>query len=174
MSDRVIKCASVNYKVEPFFIIQTNGIDQRYVASFQNIEKLKKFMLDFNEKSSNENQIRFHHLLDAEKPDIYTGLISKENFVEMLDKYNDMIIYYGFHDLMLRNSETGDYFAFDEHGLIYIYSVEDYKQILEEYGLEFKENQELNFESDHEHLSKVTDKQDLLSLIKEYKLQKIN
>jgi hypothetical protein len=82
-----------------------------------------------------------------------------------------LFFYDGFHDLMLRRPETGDYIAFEEHGLVFIYTGDDYSDTLEELGLIYKSNEKLIYQFDHWHYRPANGRHDLKNLIEELGLE---
>lgn len=67
----------------------------------------------------------------------------------MLSKYKEVVLHNGYHDLMLRRPETGDYVVFDEHGLIFIYTQENYSDTLDKFGLTHRVNEKLIYQFNH-------------------------
>lgn len=117
-----IKCASKDFRSNPFYLIQENGPDQRFVASIQVIEKIKHFLITFINSSEGDLQIKIRDSDNHENPQDYNGAGTKSDILNALEKHEQVIFHDGFHDLMLRRPETGEYITFDEHGLIFIYT----------------------------------------------------
>lgn len=169
MTEKPIKCAANGFVKNPFYLIQSNGEEKRFVASFQDKKGIQHFLNEFIGQSE-KIQIKIRDFDDPENPIDYNGQASQLKVKEILDKY-EFIFHNGFHVLMLRIPENGDYIAFDEHGLIFIYADKDYSMILKNYGLSHDENAKLIYEVDHWHYSKTTDKEDLKILIDEIGLE---
>jgi hypothetical protein len=45
------------FKTSPFFLIQSNGSDKRFIASFQE-KKIEQFLISFIDNTSDELQIK--------------------------------------------------------------------------------------------------------------------
>lgn len=166
-----IKCASKDFKTSPFYLIQSNGSDKRFVASFQDGQKIKQFLTLFIDKSLDELQIKIRDFDNKENPIDFEGQTTKSKLKPTLDKYEEVVFHDGYHDLMLRRPETGDYIAFDEHGLVFIYTQDNYSDTLEKLGLTYKEHEKLIYEFDHWHYRPANGRQDLKNLIDELGLE---
>lgn len=170
-TDKPIKCVSTDFKANPFYMIQSNRYEKRFVASFQSGDKIKDFLTLFIDWTADELQVKIRDFADIENPIDYDGLAKKSLLKGMLDKFEELIFHDGFHDLMLRRPETGDYIAFDEHGLIYIYTQDNYSNILEGFGLTYKSTEKLIYQFDHWHYRPSNGRQDLESLVNELGLE---
>ncbi|MBN8684367.1 MAG: hypothetical protein J0L99_17090 [Chitinophagales bacterium] len=162
-----VKCVSRDYHSSPFYLIQTNGPAKRLVASFQDGQAIKSFLTTFIDASPNALQIKIRDYADHENPTDFDGTAGKVAIKTALDKYEALILQDGYHELMLRRPETGDYLVFDEHGLVYLYTPDDYSEILEQSGLTYKTNEKLIEQFDHLHYRPANAKQDLQDLISE-------
>jgi hypothetical protein len=171
-TDKPIKCASKDYKTSPFYLIQSNGADKRFVVSFQDREKIKLFITTFIDSSDSDLQVKIRDFDDHENPIDFDGVVPQALLKSTLDKYEEVIFHDGCHDLMLRISKTGDYVAFDEHGLIFIYTKYNYSDILNKYDLTYKANEKLIYEFGHWHYRPATGSEDLNNLINELGLKK--
>ena len=170
-TDKPIKCASRDFKSSPFYLIQSNGSDKRFVASFQDRSKIKEFLNLFIDQTLDELQIKIRDFDDRENPIDFDGQAAKANLKTTLDKYEEVVFHDGYHDLMLRRPETGDYIAFDEHGLIFIYTQDNYSDTLEELGLTYKANEKLIYQFDHWHYRPANGSENLKKLINELGLE---
>lgn len=170
-ADKPIKCASKDFKTSPFYLIQSNGSDKRFVASFQDGLKIKQFLISFINQSLDDLQIKIRDFDDEENPVDYQGQVAKSKLKSTLDKYEEVVLHDGYHDLMLRRPETGDYIAFDAHGLVFIYSQYNYSDTLERLGLAYKANERLIYQFDHWHYRSGNGRQDLKNLINELGLE---
>lgn len=171
MTDKPIKCASKDFKTSPFYLIQSNGSDKRFVASFQDGKKIKQFLTFFIDQSLGDLQIKVRDFDDKENPIDFEGLATKSKLKPTLDKYEEVVFHDGYHDLMLRRPETGDYIAFDEHGLVFIYTQDNYSDTLDKLGLTYKANEKLIYQFDHWHYRPANGRQDLKNLIDELGLE---
>lgn len=169
-TDKPIKCASQEYKAAPFFLIQSNGSDKRFVVSFQDVEKIKLFFSSFL-NSSKRFQVKIRDYKDYENPIDFSGATSQGKLAEILISYRDIIFHDGYHDLMIRNPDTGEYIAFDEHGLLFIYTTKNYSDILTKMSLEYKANEKLIYEVGHWHYRPANGGENLHKLIEELELQ---
>lgn len=170
-TDKPIKCASKDFKVNPFYLIQTNGSDKRFVASFQDEIKLKLFFIEYIDSSDTELQVKIRDFSDHENPVDFDGEATKAKLKSALDKYEEVVFHDGYHDLMLRRPNTGDYVVFDEHGLVFIYTHDNYSDTLNRYGLTYKASEKLIYEFDHWHYRPAAGKEDLNKLIMELGLE---
>ncbi len=124
-----------NSNPDPFYIIQENGPQQRYVISLRNKERIRLLILDFIGRAKDEILIKLRDLDDRENPEDYLGALSKSTFTALFEKHEEVIFHNGYHDLMLRLPESGDYLVFDEHGLIFIYTNDDLSPFLARYEM---------------------------------------
>ena len=166
-TDKPIKCASKGFKAAPFFLIQSNGAEKRFVVSFQNADNIKSFLLNFIENSKQDLQIKICDFDDRENPEYFSGEITKSKLINILENYSDLVFHDGYHDLMIRKPETGDYVAFDEHGLIFIYTQQNYSDMLIGLNLKYKPNEKLIYEFEHWHYRSESGREDLKKLISE-------
>ncbi|MEP7128802.1 MAG: hypothetical protein ABI729_08040 [Chitinophagales bacterium] len=169
--NKPIKCASRDFKSSPFYLIQSNGPHKRFVASFQDAKKIKLFLSTFIDSSAAQLQIKILDFDDHENPLVFDGQSTKAKLIDALDKYEELVFHDGYHDLMIRRPETGDYIAFDEHGLIFIYTQDNYSDTLNKLGLAYKANEKLIYQFDHWHYRPANGKQDLKNLITELELE---
>jgi len=169
MSDSPIKCASKEFKAEPFYILQRNGNDTRYVASWQDKQRIKSFLLYFINASSHDFQIKIR---DHDHPELkeFYGIVGMQQLIETLDLYEDVIFHDGFHELIIRRSD-GEYLAFDEHGLLFIYTGNDYSLVFDKLNLPLKSHEKLIYEFNHWHIQSSNGKEDLKRLIKHLHLK---
>lgn len=171
-TDKPIKCASKYFKTSPFYLIQSNGADKRFVVSFQDGEKIKLFLTIFIDSSDSDLQVKIRDFRDHENPIDFDGTVTKAKLTSALHKYAEVIFHDGFHELMLMSPNTGDYIAFDEHGLVFIYTKYNYAGALNKYGLTYKASEKLIYEFDHWHYRSAYGREDLNQLINELGLEK--
>ena len=165
MVDNPIKAYSKENSKGSFYVIQSNGNDLRYVISLNDIIKVKALIYSFIDKSKKYIQIKIRDFTNKDKPKVFTGEIIKKRLLKIIIKHKEFIFHNGFHDLMLRNPETLDYIAFDEHGLIFIYTKKDYSEILEGFNIKFQPKSKLIYEFNHWHYSSTDSEQKLLKLV---------
>jgi hypothetical protein len=166
-SEQPIKSASNAFKSTPFYLIQSNGPDKRFVAYFENKQNIRSFLLSFVNNAVDKLQIKIRDFDNPDNPRDFEGDVSKQQLRSVLDKYEELIFHDGYHDLMIRLPETGDYVAFDEHGLVFIYTDADYSDILKTCGLTHQPDQKLVYQYEHWHYRPKNAREDLKSLIKE-------
>lgn len=170
-TDKPIKCASKDFKASPFYLIQSNGTDKRFVASFQDGPKIKEFLNLFIDQTLDGLQIKIREFDDKENPIDFDGQATKIKLKTTLDKYEEVVFHDGFHALMLRRPETGDYITFDEHGLVFIYTQDNYSNTLEGLGLTYNAKEKLIYQFDHWHYRPANGSENLKKLIKELGLE---
>lgn len=168
-----IKCFSGKYKASPFYLIQSNGADQRYVASFQKVQTINDFILHFAATASGKLQLKIRDLDDRDLQKEFLGILTKSELSTLLETFQSLIFHDGYHELMIRIPESGDYIAFDEHGLVFIYSNDDFSAILKKSGLQYRPNEAFIYEFDHFHVRPANAKADLERLVNEWKLETI-
>jgi hypothetical protein len=181
-----IKSASFAYKPAPFYTIQLNGKHKRYVAYFQETEKMKQFLLSFIENGSVQKPagivkrlflrpvkgllIKITDFENSGKRRTYEGEVVIKTLKTALEKYSSLLFTDGFHDFMVWRS-TAEYMVIDDHGLIVVYTKEDYSTIFAAYGIDFKENASLIYNEDHWHIRAKNGAEDLKALINELNLR---
>ncbi len=172
MSNQPIKAASKEFTKEPFYLIQSNGTDKRYVVSLSDNVSVRTLLAGFINQSKKEIQIKIRDLDNPENPIDYSGSLAKSKLHELMTKHEDVILYNGYHDLMFRNPDSGDYLVLDEHGLIFIYTDQDYSEILKNLGTEYKPDEKLIYEFDHWHYCLPEGREKLAEMIKDFELKK--
>lgn len=173
-TQRPIKCASRDFKKSDFYLIERNGSDKRFIASFMNAETIARLIKSFVEQCDKDIRVKICDLADQSNPTDIGGSVDKNLFLSALEKYNDVIFHDGYHELELMNPKTMDLLAFDEHGLVYIYSDKNYSEILENFGLTFRPNESLITRFDHWHIRTATGQKDLKSFIDALGLETYN
>lgn len=171
MTNRPIKATSSEFNPDDYFLIQTNEDDKRYIISSQNKEKLHKIITDFLEQINDTVQIQLV-VINEEDEEQFFGDLNKNETLTILSKHSEVIFHHGFHDLMLRNPESGDYIAFDEHGLIFIYSNLDFRDYLNKLEIQYLPNEKIIYELNHLHYSIPNGNKLLNKLIEDLRLKK--
>ncbi len=167
-----VKCISDRYESEPFYLIQykyRNGIDYRdldtrYIAWFRNKATIKSFLKDFSNKTNKELQVRITDLANIDSPVSYEGFVAKSTLIDVLEEHAETIFHDGYHELMIKIAESGDYIVFDEHGLIYLYTLYNYRDILSDYKLKYKPDGKFIDQQEHGHYSPAN-RQSLIKLL---------
>lgn len=171
MTEKPVKCASKEFNVEAFYLIQANRSEKRYVAYFKEAAQIKMFLLGFIDKAQNEIRVKIRDMDDPEHSLDFEGSVDKQKLKNALETFKSLLFYDGYHDLMLRLPETGDYVAFDEHGLIYVYTKADYAPLLNSLGLRYRPKEKLVYQYDHLHYRPANAREDLKKLANELGLQ---
>ena len=149
MSTQPIKVASEEYTNGSFHLIQSNGPDKRYVVFLNDKVRIRMLLAGFINQSKKEIQVKVRDLDNPDKPIEYSGVLGKSRLHELITKHEDVIFHNGYHELMVRNSDSGDYVAFDEHGLLFIYTTQDYSEILKNLEAEYRQEEKLINEFNH-------------------------
>ena len=170
--NKPIKATSKESNAEPFYRIESNGDTQRYVVSIRDIMSIKSLLTGFINESNDPVQVKIRDLENSGAPADYSASMEKAKLLQLMEKHEAVIFHHGFHDLMVRNPESGDCLAFDEHGLIYIYSEADYAAVLCSLNVEFKPFDKLIYEFDHWHYALPEGQRKLLDFIGELGLEK--
>jgi len=170
MSNQPIKAVSKEFTKEPFHLIQSNETDKRYVVSLTDKVTIRTLLAGFINQSKNDVQIKIRDLDNPDKPVDYSGLLGKAKLHELMTKHEDVIFHNGYHELMLKNSYSGDYIVFDEHGLIFIYTSQDYSKILKNLEAEYKPDEKLIYEYNHWHYCLPEGRRKLVDMIKDFEL----
>ena len=168
---RPIKADSADFTKDEFYLIQTSGPDQRYVASFQDKSKIHRFMTDFINKVEDEVEVRIIEFDESQQPIQFSGIIQKTELLSIVAIHDEVIFHHGKYDFMLRNSQTEEYFAFDEHGLLFIYTDQDYSEILHQLGAERRQDEPLIYEYDHWHIGLPEGEEKFAALINDSNLE---
>lgn len=172
MSNQPIKAASKDFTPEPFYLIQKHQEDKRYVVSLKDKIRIRTLIAGFINQASKEVQVKIRDFDNRERPIDYSGSLDKSQLHQLITKHEDVIFHNGYYDLIFRIPETGDHIAFDEHGLIFIYTDDDYSEILKNLKVEYRSNEKLIHEFHHWHYCMANGHEKLADMIKELKLEK--
>ncbi len=176
-----LKSARNDYNPDPFYFFEENETFKRYVVYNPFYDVIKNIFIDIISNYNSEIEILLKDLKDYDetgKKDIiwdhYYTKTTKDKILEALDVHSKYIFYDGYQQLCIRDSITEDYFAFDDHGILFIYSenklIED---ILKKYKIKNSKN-ELILEKPHWHI-RPKDADDLkISFIKDLKIDRSN
>lgn len=162
-----IKCASAEYKAAPFYLIQKNKSEKRYVISFQDIEKIRTFLFAFIDRTFGEIEVKLRDYDNSDEPIDYDGIVPAENLKFAISAYPEVVFHDGGNEFMIRHSETGDYVAFDLHGLVFVYSNDDYSKQLKQLEIPYKKRERLIYEFNHWHVRPAKVRENLHELIQE-------
>ena len=153
MNSLPIKCTSNNYKKDPFYLIQTNEDGKRYVVSLNDTFRIRILLSGFIDTSKTTVNITIRSLDEVLDWNVYSGKLSRDRLHALITEFEDVIFHNGRHDLIIQNSDSGDYLTFDDHGLIYINTEEDYSDVLKNLGAEHKPDEKLIYQGFHWHHS---------------------
>lgn len=81
--DKRWKCASKEAPKDPFYLIQSNGSDKRYVISLHDPEKIKLLLFNFIRKSRYLD-LKVRDMKSPENPTDYVGMLRRQNYFPFL------------------------------------------------------------------------------------------
>ena len=151
MNNAPIKCASKDFTKASFYLIESYDEGKRLVASLGDKIHIRTLLTGFINEATETVEIKIRDFDNVENPIDYDGLIDIESLHKIMADFEDVIFHNGYHDLMIRNTETGENIVFDEHGLVFIYSAKDYSDVLLSLGSEYRPGEKLTYEYDHFH-----------------------
>lgn len=156
-------------------MIQSNKNEKRFVLYLNNIEKIKILLLLFIDGSKTQMlQVKIHVFETSEDFIEYAGVTLKEQIKSSISTHGDIFLKDGDNAFMLRRPDTGEVLAFDEHGLIFIYTAQDMSKELESFGAPYTANQKLIYQFDHWHVRPAHAEQSLHQVINELGLTETN
>ena len=171
MGNLPIKAIAEEFTKEPFYLIQQNGNNKRYVVSLKNKMSIRILLAGFINQSEDLVEVKIRNVENEKRPMEYSGIVNKSKLHSLMTEHESVIFHHGYHDFMIRNPYTGDYVAFDEHGLVFIYSLEDYSDTLTNLQAAYRENEKLIFEFRHMHYSLPEGDKKLQKLINDLELK---
>jgi len=104
MNEQPIKSFSENNYKSPFYLIQSDGLNKRYVVSIGEKIRIRMLLAGFINKVVQFIDVKVRDLDDPENPVEYKGEIEKSVLHKLMTKHEEIIFYHGFHELMFRNS----------------------------------------------------------------------
>jgi hypothetical protein len=171
MNNQPIKCASKDYTIDSFYLLQIRGTEKRYVIELHDKIRIRTLLAGFINNAQSFVQLKIRDLDNANNIIDYSGEIDKKRLHNIMTECEDVIFHNGYHDLMIRNPKSGDYVVFDEHGLIFIYTDEDYTKILKNLGAEYRPNEKLIYQYEHWHYLMPNGREKLAELIGKLELE---
>lgn len=147
-----IKSASNEYKVSPFYCIETSGTTKRYIASLQDEQRIFDFILKFFRICETEIELTIKNLSNPDSPIEYTGKKSVSDAFKAFTRYSGLLLHDGYQELVIKNPATGDYLVYDDHGLLFIYSDDDYESMFIRLALEHRPDQKMIYDFPHWHI----------------------
>ena len=112
MSIQPIKCASNEFTKDPFYLIQSNGPDRRYVVYLNQKIRIRTLLAGFINQSPEYVQIKIAERKSEEDKIMWFGLAKKSSLHHCMTEYEDVIFHYGFHYLnapFFTNNVSGAY-----------------------------------------------------------------
>ena len=167
MSDQPIKAASREASSQPFYLMQTNGTDKRYIAWLRDKIRIRTLLAGFINQSGSAVDVKIRDFTDSMEGADYQGEVLPSALHQLMTRYEDVLFHNGYHDFMVRIPETNEYIVFDEHGLIFIYSSNDYEKLLADLGASYSPDEKLIYEFDHWHYCSAEGKEKLISFIED-------
>lgn len=167
-----IKAVAKESSNEPFYLIQSNGLDKRYVVSLRDKVTIKALFGAFINQSEDTIQVKIIDFEEYEGPIDYSGEISKGKLHELMIKHEEVLFHNGYHDFMLKYPGSGDIMVFDEHGLIFIYTSLNYADVLSNFNVAYKPDEKLLYEYNHWHYCLHGGREKLTDMIKDFELEK--
>lgn len=146
-----IKTAITGISISPFFLIQQNKNEKRYIAWINDKIKIRIIIAGFINKAKDNLNVKIVNFYDVDKGETFQGEISKSDLHLKMTEFEDVLFHNGFHDFMVMNPDTKEYIVFDEHGLIFIYTNEDYTEIFKNLNINLNNSAKLTYEFDHFH-----------------------
>lgn len=172
MSTQPIKATSREVTKDPFYLIQTNGSDKRYVVWLCEKVRIRTLIAGFINKAANHVEVKVRDFDEVEDGADNFGEVTKLQLHQLMTKYEEVLFHNGYHDLMIRIPETEECIVFDEHGLIFIYTSDAYDEVLMRLDAVHKPDEKLIYEFDHLHYCMAEGKDLLRRFIDELGLMK--
>jgi len=164
-SDRPLKCAARDFLQTPFYILQKNRGQQRYVVSLTEKEDIKDLLMNFIDQAANGFEVKIRDHGEQADPKDYWGEVTRPQLKIAIEKFGDFIFHDGKHDLMIKHSGSNDYIVFDEHALVFIYSDNDYTSLLHTYNLVQQADGQFIYNVGHWHIRQANAMESLARLI---------
>ncbi len=138
-----LKAIAKEYNLRPFFFRQKYSEGFRFVAWSSMLRQLKALVYDILKIFSGDIEILLKIRIQKEGEvdwDRYHGQIEHWKLAEVI-KNNELYVFQdGEHQLCIRDSDTGEYIALDDHDILFIYSEsEQVIHICEKNGFENRE-----------------------------------
>ncbi len=172
MNNPPIKAASKDFYPQPFYLLQTNGDDQRYVVSLRDKTRIRTLIAGFINQAAVVAEVKVR-VFDGDEDFVdYAGLVATSKLHELLTKHEEVVFHNGYHDLMVRQPGTEEILVFDEHGLIFLYTAQAYETTLINLQAEYRPDEQLIYEYDHWHYCIADGEEKLLQFIGDLGLQK--
>ena len=176
----VIKAAIANFHPHDFYYFDQTTFDgtdiSRFIAYTQEDEKLILLIKNILNLFSDNLEVLVKVQKNSDKKDDWNKYfceISKSNLFKEIDKNTEYIIHDGSNQFYVKDPESGDYFALDDHGVFFIYSQNiKYEEILE--VMNFERNKDIAiFEKPHSHVLLSNSDELLNKMIESFNLEEV-
>lgn len=121
-----VKAWAKEYETEPFYFIQTSDVRKRVIAWSGNPEQVKAAFYKLLEQFPYDVEIMLKIMFSLEdkepKWQKFRAITSRSKLEEAVQKNELYVFADGMNQLWVRNPENKEYFAFDEHGIFFVYS----------------------------------------------------
>ncbi len=178
MNNDPMKSAREDYKPTPFYFSEENNNFKRYVVYNNSFEIIKQLLKEIISSYDNIIEILLKDSQgydDKKEEDIwdrYYSETTKENILKLLEIHSKYIFFDGNNQLCIKDSSTGDYISFDDHGILFIYTDKFIDDLLLKNGIEKKKN-ELIYDQGHWHIRPKDADVLMNNFIKDLQLKKL-
>lgn len=116
-----------DYSPNPFYFIEHNEeyALSRIVAFTQDVNQLKTLFKEIIEYFPQEIDVLFK-ILDGNDFDRFHGIIEKYKLLVTLNKFEEFVFEDGSFQLCIKFPDNDEYVALDEHGVLFIYSLDEF------------------------------------------------
>jgi hypothetical protein len=152
---RTPKAVRQGYDVDPFFFREWNGPDTRIVAWTASPGQLRDLLHAVTNRFPEELEVLLKaHDLGADERDAWErwgGDCSRADVLDAFVTHEHFVTQDGASQVCVKRPDTGEYFALDDHGILFIYSPDpSFEGILEAMGF-VRAREPLIFEGGHWH-----------------------
>lgn len=150
-----MKAARDDYNEDGFFYREQNGKEWRFVV-WDSSEKMQSdIFLQLVANMSDRIEYLFKEDIDDESEDLrwirISGGIYKDNLISLIKKFDAWFFSDSCFQMCCREPEISGYFAYDEHGVFYIYN-KDAEAMLRNLGLKLTSKREIISDKPHWHV----------------------
>ncbi|EEF58049.1 hypothetical protein [Pedosphaera parvula] len=121
-----VKAWAKEYGAEPFYFIQTSEARTRLIAWSGNPEQVKSAFYKLLEHFSFDVEVMLKIMFSLEDKDPmwqkFRAVVNRSKLVDVVHKNEAYVFADGMNQLWIRNQENKEYFAFDDHGIFFVYS----------------------------------------------------
>jgi len=124
INDENLKAFEDKYAPSPFYFRQKYDNGFRYVAWTPRIGQLKQVIYDIIDNLSENLGILLKIGFEGNSDEFhrYYGEVTKANLMPIIKQHELYIFSDGGHQLCVRDLDTEEYIALDEHDILFIYS----------------------------------------------------